>query len=214
MEVAFYGGARHSRTLSERVVEAIEGEQSRLSREMHDGMLQCVIGARMLLDRILADIPRESPQFENLLDVEECLAQANSEGRRLLENLRPAVIDELGLTDALKLFLERMQREHQTDFEFDDQCRPGTRFPPEVRSNLYRIIQEGIHNAVKHSSSSRIRVTLGQQNDEAYARVEDWGVGFESEQAQGMPTSAHMGLSSLRDQALRDSRLGGFQKAC
>ena len=206
LSVSLDGAARQSRTLSERVVEAIEGEQGRLSREMHDGMLQCVVGARMLLDRVMADVPRESLQFESLLDVEECLAQANSEGRRLLENLRPATIDELGLANALTLFLERMQRESGTEFEFDNQCQPGTRFPPEVRSNLYRILQEGVHNAVKHSGSSRIRVSLGMVDEEAWARVEDWGVGFEVEQTQEQSTSGHMGLSSLRE---RVSLLGG-----
>ena len=204
--IAFDGGARHSRTLSERVVEAMEGEQGRLSREVHDGMLQCVIGARMLLDRILAEVPRQSPQFESLLDVEECLAQANSEGRRLLENLRPAAIDELGLADALKLFLERLRREHPIEFDLEIQCPSGRRFPPEVRSNLYRILQEGVYNAVKHSGSSRVRVTLGQGNDEAWGRVEDWGVGFEVEPAQARSASGHMGLSSLRE---RVSLLGG-----
>ena len=197
---------QHSRTLSERVVEAMEGEQGRLSRELHDGILQCIIGARMLLERVLAGVPRETPEFKFLLDVEECLAHANQEGRRLLENLRPATIDELGLADALKLFLERMQREYGTQFELDDRCEPGTSFPPEIRCNLYRVLQEGIHNAVKHSGSSRVRVTLGQVNDEAWVRVEDWGTGFDLEQKMDQPNSNHVGLSSLRERA---SLLGG-----
>jgi PAS domain S-box-containing protein len=197
---------QHSRTLSERVIEAREGEQGRLSREVHDGVLQCIIGARMLLERVLAGVPRDTPEFRTLLDVEECLVQANDEGRKLLKELRPATIDELGLVDALKLFLERMQREYGTQFELDNQCEPGTRFPPEVRSNLYRVLQEGIHNAVKHSGSNRVQVSLGQVGNEAWVRVEDWGVGFDLQKSSERQSSEHVGLSSFRERA---SLLGG-----
>lgn len=191
----------HSRTLSERVVEAMEGEQGRLSREVHDGVLQCIIGSRMLLDHVLARMSRENPDYKLLVDIEGCLAQANQEGRSLLENLRPATIEELGLAEALKVFLERMHREYGTVFEFDNQCEAEKKLPTEVRSNLFRVLQEAIHNAVKHSGSDIVKVSLGQGAGEAWIRVEDWGVGFEPERQVTTEGSEHFGLLSLRERA-------------
>ncbi|MFA5504299.1 MAG: ATP-binding protein [Vulcanimicrobiota bacterium] len=188
-----------TRKLSERVIEAQEGERASLSREIHDGMLQCIIAARMLLDDVIAKVPRDDLVFEDLLSVEECLAQANREGRSLLTELRPADYASQGLVESIACMLDRVQSETDTVFEFAHDDIAEEDLTLLIRSNLFRVVQECVRNVIKHSGSSRAKIDMGRNSDEIWVRVEDWGCGFEVK--GNSVISNHIGLSSIRERA-------------
>ena len=196
-------GTERSRGLSERIVEAQEGERLRLSREVHDGLLQCVFGSRMLLKQVTDDLTDESLLFEQLMTIDECLKEATLEARRLLQDLRPAHMDDFELVGTVKLFLEKTQRETGILFDLKDETR-SLCFSADIRNNFYRVVQEGVHNIVKHSRSDRALVTLGQSEKEAWVEILDWGRGLPT--GRPAPEKDHIGLSSLTERA---TLLGG-----
>ncbi|MGE0493866.1 MAG: ATP-binding protein [Vulcanimicrobiota bacterium] len=197
------GPTDRDRSLSERLVEAREEERSSLSREVHDGVLQCIIAARMVLGRVLSRVARATVEYEQLVSVDDCLIEASREGRKLLEELRPSA-EAMSLAQAIRQFLERMTRESTLEFEFDNHLLPGDSFPPAIRSNLYRVTQECVRNVIKHSGAKKARISLGQSDEEAWVRVEDRGRGFEV--GRTLQAGSHIGLASLRERA---TLLGG-----
>lgn len=200
------GTGQQGRILAERVLEAREAERSQLCRRVHDGVLQSIIASRLLLNRVLEDVPSRTPFFDELAVVDGCLVQAIKDGRDLMEELRPVTADEISLTEAVQLFLMRKQTETEVKFEFVDRTTVfGLGFPVDIRSNLYRVVQESVRNVIKHSRSKHARVTVGRSGEQAWAHVQDWGVGFGHERIES--ASSQGGLASLRRRA---ELLGGI----
>jgi signal transduction histidine kinase len=177
-------------------------ERERLARELHDSVTQSLYAVSLHAEaagRALTD-GESGPVASNLADIRETAQEALAEMRLLLFELRPPLLQELGLAAALQTRLRAVGARAglATAFEGEDadRLRPGT------EQELYRVAQEALNNVVKHAHASRATVRLAVCADRALLDVVDDGVGFEPALRGG----DGYGLPGMRERA---ERLGG-----
>ena len=187
-----------------RALQAEEVERQRLAREIHDGPAQVLANAVFQLEyceRLLEKEPdRLRQELANLKrDVKEGLAEV----RNFIFDLRPAPLAEIGLQAMLRHYAENY--ESRFDIEVETDLSDVGRLPAAQETAIYRIVQEALQNAQKHSHASKIKIALGQNDHSVVVSVEDNGVGFDV-QAQLMEQLGHFGLTSMRE---RSRLIGG-----
>jgi signal transduction histidine kinase len=173
------------RQLLDKLITAQEEERRRLSRELHDEVGQSLTALIMNLGSAEASVP---PQFDairrHLGEIRGLLATTLEEIRRLMVDLRPTVLDDLGLIPAIRWFAEthfkRAQIEHLLEVAGNRR-----RLPPHVETALFRVVQEAITNIVRHSGARRAEVRLEFRDGLVAAEISDDGKGFDPKAAQG-----------------------------
>ena len=170
-----------------------ERERKLTAYEIHDGIIQYAAGALMLLEA-------QEGRSSNIRDVTAQLQKIMEEGRRLVNGLGPPVLDEAGVVAAIShLICEQetaslqIMLEVQTDFD---------RLDPRLEICIYRIVQEAITNAKKHSRSDKVRIELGHDGQRVHLEIRDWGVGFDHDVCKP-------GSHGLRGMTERVQLLGG-----
>ena len=131
----------------------------------------------------------------------ELVRQAHFEARRLISEVRPPVIDEIGLETAISHLVHEQRRRGGPKIEFHSDVQFG-RLPSILENALYRIVQEALTNACKHSKSKKVTVTMTQEGQDVRLEVRDWGIGFDPESVE----KGHFGLEGIRQ---RVRLLGG-----
>ncbi|HEY7141321.1 MAG TPA: PAS domain S-box protein [Methylomirabilota bacterium] len=192
--------------LLEQVTVAQEEEQRRLARELHDETGQSLTSLLVGL-RTLSEAPSLSAAREQVAELRRVAARTLDEVRRLARGLRPGVLDELGLVPAVdQLALDHAQM-RSLPVEVSAVGFGLERLPPAVEASLYRIIQEALTNAAKHSSARTASVVLQRRREVVQAIVSDDGCGFDVEGMLRTPAArAHLGLHGMRERA---ALLGG-----
>jgi len=184
------------------VTAAQEEERRRIAQELHDGLGPALASMNIRLHTARKRLLRDRhPVAEEIAELAE-LAQANIQDiRRLIYDLRPAALDELGLVPALREYLAYCRREHGLDIRFTVQ--EGERLPAAVEMALFRITQESLNNVVRHAKARRVDVTLEQDENRVTLRIADNGRGFDP---QAPRSGSHLGLWSIKERA---EQLGG-----
>jgi PAS domain S-box-containing protein len=189
------------RALTHRVVQVQEAERGRVALELHDNITQllCAVLARWaaLANKLPA---REKASREEVMKLSEMLGQSVEEVQRIARNLRPSVLDELGLVPAL----------HATCTEFADRtgvslklaCKPLiARLSADAELALYRILQKALENVEKHAHARHVTVCLRQR---AFVQltIKDDGIGFDPDHhAARRKGKGGLGLLSMRERA-------------
>jgi signal transduction histidine kinase len=171
-------------------IEAAEQERRRWARELHDDTLQGLGALNMLLSSGLnGDLDASVRQA--LGHIEEQIASL----RGLISDLRPAVLDELGVQPALEALVER---EHAGGASIDlDVDLPGEqRLAPEIENAVYRLVQEALTNTAKHSGANRVAVAVREADGNVLVEVSDDGQGFDLAAA-----TSGFGLIGMRERA-------------
>jgi two-component system sensor histidine kinase DegS len=151
--------------------------------------------ARKLLERDQEAAVRE---LEALAD----LSQDNVRDiRRMIYDLRPAALDELGLVPAVREYLKRCGREHDLEIVFE--AGEAARLPGPVETALFRIVQEAVNNVVEHADARRVEVRLAREDGLVALGVADDGRGFDPSAPR---SERHVGLWSMRERVVQ---LGG-----
>ena len=162
-----------------RVVSAQEEERARLARELHDDTLQVLTALATGLMGTANSVDSDTEALRaRLRQLSAMSSQAMVELRRLIQDLRPSVLDDLGLEAALRWLADRMAQQYGYDvlLEMDDlPCR----LPRSIETTLFRIAQEALTNAARHARASEVRITLNCQADGVTFIIEDNGVGFD-----------------------------------
>jgi len=186
---------------STRLLGLIESERQRIGRELHDNTIQLLATTLLkigLSERQLASDPpaaRGSLQSARML-----LVQTIDQLKAAVYDLRPAMLDDLGLAAALRWYVNA--RADQSGVEVVTDLDAGARLPPPFEIALYRVGQEAVANAIKYSGASCIEVNLEIKPGYAALRVADNGKGFDLVEARGRG----LGLLSMRE---RMGELGG-----
>lgn len=188
------------KALTQRIFDAQEEERGRVARELHDSISQILVGVRYTLElarrRLLSGDDRAA---ESLGQGIETLNGAIQEVRRISRDLRPGVLDDLGLGAALQGLAEEFGK--RTGIEVDYVTNPfRNRLDQESKIALYRIAQEALTNIERHSGATRVKMLVRGTKDGAVVRIEDNG--------HGMPADRREGLG-LRNMAERMERLDG-----
>jgi signal transduction histidine kinase len=185
-------------------IAATERERGRWARELHDESLQSLAGLRVLLSAARRSDPDELDRLltQGIDQVDSAIAEM----RRLIADLRPTTLDDLGLGAALEALGERtatgdsIDVEINTDLDFEA-ARCEQRLISEIEDTVYRLVQEALNNAIQHGATKRARVDVSEDEGRLRVRVADEGRGFDpSERSEGF------GLAGMRE---RVSLAGG-----
>ena len=193
------------RALSVKVITAQEEERRRIARELHDDTSQALASLLIQLERMEGAIPAELVDLKQRLAAARELTLQTMDGLRLLvADLRPLVLDDLGLVPAIRWYAKNRLEPEGIDVEFEaDPAQP--RLAPAVEIALFRIAQEAISNIVRHADASLVRLSLSS-NGQVTLVIEDDGAGFDEAAVVTSPRGEHMGLFGIRE---RVAALGG-----
>ncbi|WP_042298380.1 cache domain-containing protein [Paraburkholderia bannensis] len=202
--------------LAQQVVESQEQERARLSRELHDGISQMLVSAKLLLESALARFERGETRVSaaeaSLSTGLTRLSDTLREVRRISHALRPAMLDDLGLAAALEQLTRELAEESSMEIGFTQAGEGGANLsasaaplPDAVNTALFRIAQEALTNIVKHAHARRAALTLDIAQDGVTLAIADNGCGFDVALAQADPR-AGTGLRNMRE---RLEPLGG-----
>jgi two-component system sensor histidine kinase UhpB len=163
------------------IVRSVEDERRRIASELHDDTVQVLIASLLSMDRLGRAIdPANERALALLASVRDTLATATERTRHLIFDLRPQLLEAEGVMPAIAEVAALAGRE--AGFDVDVGHTP-VRFDPAVEALLYRVMQEAIVNARKHSSASRVRCTLQAVPGGVVGEVADDGIGFHVEHA-------------------------------
>ena len=187
---------RELERLSTRLLSAQEEERRRIARQLHDELGQALTVA--IMDLRLAE--REAPEGlkERLRQGARLLEEAIAEVRELSHNLRPPLLDELGLAEALRALIERFAAAEGLKIELE--VGELGRLPPEVESLVYGAAQEALTNAAKYAEASRVNIHLSRVDNHLRLEVADDGRGFDVQRT--LRAGSGLGLKGARERAM------------
>lgn len=164
-----------------RIIEAQEEERKRLSREMHDGPAQLLANVLIRSDLAEKMHKEQGPEqsLQEIRSLKEMIRTALYEVRRIIYDLRPMALDDLGLIPTLNRYLSTVEDYHKgTDIEFV-YLGEDFRLPQKYEVALFRLIQESVHNALKHAKAETIQVKVELQHNKVFVLIKDDGIGFD-----------------------------------
>jgi signal transduction histidine kinase len=180
-----------------------EEERARLSREIHDELGQTLTGVRLALEAIQADLVDREPARTQARRAMEAVEEALREVQRIANDLRPFVLDFLGLTAALQRQAERVTALTGLRVEVAVEGQPR-RLHPQAETLLYRVAQEALTNVVKHAGARSARCRLRYGAASVDLSILDDGRGFDPDQALDRGwREGRLGLVGLRDRVQR-----------
>jgi len=192
--------------LAAQVINAQEDERRRVARELHDEAGQALTAVIIGLERGLASMPEvyaaDLPiQPRKLIsDLRDLAAQTLDEVRKLALELRPSVLDDLGLVAALRQYVRSTEDRsglaaQLTVVGFEEEAQ--SRLPAQVETALFRIAQEALTNAIRHARASSVQVRLRRVSGSVTLEVRDDGIGV----AASPSTGEHLGMFGMRERA-------------
>jgi two-component system, NarL family, sensor kinase len=191
------GAENQLRQLSLQLIRAQDEERRRFARELHDGLGQTLVGAKMLVDTILIGSTND-PEAQELATL---LNDAISQTRTISYLFHPPLLDEAGFSSAARWLVEgyaqRMGLEVSADF-----VSPAERLPRSVETTMYRVLQEALNNIYRHSRSAKAEVSLRMDGKWATLRVRDYGRGIPAEKLKAFRanlTQVGVGLTGMRE---------------
>ena len=188
--------------LASKLIESQESERKRVSRELHDGLGQILSALKYKVEFASIEAKDKPIEVEVVLsDILENVMVALSELRRVSSDLRPAVLDDLGIILTLKWFAEEYNKIYtnlNVEFQIDVK---ETDIPDENKHIIYRIVQESMNNIAKHSDAKNIYVHLTKNKSETLLSVKDDGSGFDLKKVKQRET-AGMGLKTMEERAI------------
>lgn len=189
--------AKQKQEFGIQIIEAQEEERKRLSREIHDGPAQLMANVLMrsdLIERVYKDKGPDQA-FLEIKSLKKMVRSALSEVRRIIYDLRPMALDDLGLIPTLRKYLSSIEEySNGTKLSFV-QIGEESRLNPKYEVSLFRLVQESVQNAIKHAQATEITVKVEVRRDRIVAVIKDNGKGFDpNEKKQGS-----FGLMGMRE---------------
>jgi len=161
-------------------LELQEHERKLIAYEIHDGLAQQLTGAELRLQTFL-QLREGGPEEEaekNLADGIQLLRDGLVETRRLIRGLRSPVLDEDGIVAAIEYLVQEVRDREAIAIEFTHALAED-RFSPTVETAVFRIVQETLTNACRHSRSDHVRIEMSEGDGRLHILVQDWGIGFD-----------------------------------
>jgi two-component system, NarL family, sensor histidine kinase UhpB len=176
-----------------RALAAQEAERKRIAAELHDEVGQSLTGVLLLLGKVAGDVPAE--RRELLEEAQEATRRSIDEMRRIAQELRPELLEHLGLASALTALATSFTQRAGLEFE-KDLARNLPQLEPDVELAVYRVAQESLTNVARHARANRVWLSLQPGRDSVVLRVVDDGCGLNGQPATGG------GLRGMRERAL------------
>ena len=188
---------------SRRLMEVQEAERQNLSRELHDEIGQALTAIRINLEwirRFNIAAPEALPRVDESIDAVD---DAVKRVRELALELRPSLLDDLGLASALRWYVDRFAVRTGINARVVGDIPRTDHIPHEIETAAFRIVQEALTNVARHSFATRVSVDISQSNRELHLEVYDNGIGFDSDAVlNGHSAAAALGLRGMQERAL------------
>jgi PAS domain S-box-containing protein len=168
-----------------------------LAYDIHDGFVQDVVGAQMALESIIEMISAgETDCLQELIMLRGLLRKAIGEGRRMITELRPMIIDEMGVVEAIRYLVGEEETADRLSIDFTHHVG-FDRLAPMLEGTVFRIAQEALSNIKRHAGVEDATIRLSQNADQLLLEIEDRGSGFKPEEVGDQ----HCGLEGIRERA-------------
>lgn len=189
------------------ITKVQEEERKYIARELHDTTVQTLVALIYNLDNFMRDDPAlTEDNLRKLKAMQDNLKRAVEEVRHFSRQLRPPVLDDLGLIPVLEWLAGELKKTYDMDVQMEI-SGSQRRLPPDMELALFRIIQEALINAAKHASVKSVDLKLGYMDESVKATIIDRGEGFELPDKIGsLPRSGKLGLAGIEE---RVQMLGG-----
>lgn len=174
---------KHQQQMGLRIIQAQEEERKRVAREIHDGPAQSMANVVLrteLVEKVFIHEGIEKAR-EELNEIKGMIRESLTDVRRIIFNLRPMALDDLGLVPTLKRYIEELSKKNHTEFEFKTFGKEN-RLPPAMEVALFRLVQESLNNVIKHAKATHVQLKLEFQRDRIFLIVSDNGIGFDMKQ--------------------------------
>ncbi len=191
----------YARTFSQMIMRAREEEKRKIASALHDEIGSSVIFMNSLLSLLKEDIKdgKKTAALKNIQNLENALKGTTDRIKKVIFSLRPPQISEVGLDAAIKEFVDNMQAATtKIKFHYLYEIPPSAKMSESIKIMLYRIVQEAVNNAVKHSKAKNIYIDVSDAGDTFAVSVEDDGVGFKPSKHAGIK---HLGLVGMKEGA-------------
>jgi signal transduction histidine kinase len=205
-QVELHGTYGRLRALTRQLEYAKEEEKRRIARELHDEMGQLLSAIKINL-KALGRLPHESgDRGERIVDAIALVDEMIGQVRAMALDLRPPLLDELGLVAALRAYAEGQAVRTGVPIVVEANAAAES-LRPETAIAAFRIVQEAVHNTVRHASATGVTVSVRSDAERLLLSVRDDGSGFDVQEALSRAmTGRHLGLRGMRE---RVEALGG-----
>jgi signal transduction histidine kinase len=181
------------RSFSQKLVQAQEIERCHLARELHDEVGQALTAAKINLQSAMREGGASiSPKLQETVAI---LDRLLGQVRQISLDLRPSILDDLGLVPALRSILDERARRASIEVHFSPRDVPES-LDTEIQTTFFRIVQEAITNVMRHAKATRIDVDLHRENGKLRLLIRDNGVGFDTKSR-----TAGLGLIGIKERA-------------
>jgi len=170
-------------------------ERRRFARELHDGINQLMVSVKYRIELAMGKIDKQQNALADLDKGNAVLAQAIQEVRRISHDLRPSLLDDLGLEHALQSLFDLFQERTGIEAKFQLEL-PEERLPEDIEITFYRIIQEALTNTERHSEATQVNLRIWRQGDMVWLKLRDNGQGFD---LQERIAQEGIGLRNMRE---------------
>jgi len=187
--------------LTSRLLTIQEDERKSISLDLHDTIAQNLVAIRIFVEAKLNTMAGSPPPGVSLERIHTMIGECLAELRRILDHLRPSIIDDLGLVIAIHRFCEEFQEmNHELRLEREITVKEKD-IPEKYKIVVYRILQEALNNVTKHSQAGSLKVFLRKKPGGVELGIEDDGVGFDSKEIHSKRVGEGIGLSSIKERA-------------
>jgi PAS domain S-box-containing protein len=188
------------RDLLKRLLNTQEEERQRLSRELHDQVGQKIAVLILGLKSLETGLASASDLLETLNEIQGQVQDLGHEIHQAAFDLRPASLDELGLTAALRQYVEEWSQRHAIPLDFQANTLQDVPLSPQVSITIYRVVQEALRNIAEHSGASQASLILDRQPARLQVIVEDNGHGFDDLRLMSHPNgNRRLGILGMKE---------------
>ena len=169
--------------MSRKLIEAHEQERTRIARELHDDVVQRLALLSLELEGVQEDVPDAASELRTRIEaLVNQTAQIVDDVQLLSHELHSSKLEYLGIAEAAKNFCKEFSERQKVEIDFQSHDLP-TGLPTELSLTLFRVLQEALRNAAKHSGVKRFEVRLWGSTGEIHLSISDLGAGFDTETA-------------------------------
>jgi PAS domain S-box-containing protein len=182
--------------MNRKLIETLERERTRIARDLHDDVTQRLALLAIDLDQVRGHLPESDFELRARIGtIRERAAQIAADVQTMSHELHSSKLEYLGLFAAVKGFCKEFGELQKAKVDFESRDLP-TSLSPEISLCLFRVLQEALHNAAKHSGVRHFEVQLSGMSEEILLTVSDLGAGFDSEAAM---QGEGLGLTSMKE---------------
>ncbi|MGC9195240.1 MAG: ATP-binding protein [Syntrophobacteraceae bacterium] len=187
--------------LASQLLRVQEDERKRIARELHDSIGSSLSAVKFFIENLGGRL-NENPGVQDALRaLSRAMEHAIDESRRIISDLRPSMLDDLGIISTIGWFCREFESIYSDMAVKKDICIEESQIPQKLKIIIFRIIQEAMNNAAKHSKAGQIQLSISLENGSIILCVKDDGIGFQRDATASKACGTGFGLTSMRERA-------------